>query len=161
MSSSMSQQQRQAEPSYALVPPNYASHTSTSTNSATSHPVYAGVHDTMRHGLTNVLHQVSTHSHHPIQNRLENWEATRDNLKLTMQRNIHGIGAPAHILMERKIASFDPAFDPTRSSNSLSKVHLDILNGDDERIEPRDFLPSEISANLPDMHTVMERRLGL
>lgn len=60
----------------------------------------------MRHGLKNVLHQVSTHSHHPVQNRLENWEATRDNLKLTMQRNIHGLGAPAHTLMERKIVSY-------------------------------------------------------
>ncbi|GAC76441.1 hypothetical protein PANT_22c00029 [Moesziomyces antarcticus T-34] len=151
----------QAEPSYALVPPKYASNTSTSSNASTWHPVYAGVHDTMRHGTANVLHQVSTASHHPVQNRLENWEATRDNLKLTMQRNVHGLGAPAHILMERKIASFNPAFDPTTSSNSISKVHLDILNGDDERIEPRDFLPSEISSTIPDMHSVMERRLGL
>ncbi|SPO24665.1 related to UMP1 - proteasome maturation factor [Ustilago trichophora] len=158
---STSQSQSHPEPSYALVPPAYASHTSTSTNSSTSHPVYAGVHDSMRHGLKNVLHQVSTHSHHPVQNRLENWDATRDNLKLTMQRNIHGIGAPAHTLMERKIASYNPAFDPTTTSNSISKLHLDILNGDDERIEPRDFLPSEISAGIPSMHTVMERRLGL
>ena len=90
-----------------------------------------------------------------------------------MQRNIHGLGAPAHTLMERKIVSYvsttltaeqpqrvkanilltcwisycdldniqNPAFDPTTSSNSISKLHLDILNGDDERIEPRDFLP--------------------
>ncbi|KAJ1029859.1 hypothetical protein NDA13_003098 [Ustilago tritici] len=159
--SSTSQAQSQPEPSYALVPPSYAAHTSTSSNSSTSHPVYTGIHDTMRHGLKNVLHEVSTHSHHPVQNRLENWEATRDNLKLTMQRNIHGLGAPAHTLMERKIVSYNPAFDPTRSSNSISKLHLDILNGDDERIEPRDFLPSEISANVPSVHTVMERRLGL
>lgn len=90
----------------------------------------------------------------------------------------------------------NPAFDPTRSSNSISQLHLDILNGDDERIEPRDFLPckflsdcspvisrtalkrwltlfffpsryasihstAEISTDIPSMHTVMERRLGL
>ncbi len=85
---------------------NHASHTSTSSNSTTSHPVYAGVHDTMRHGLKNVLHEVSTGSHHPVQNRLENWEATQDNIKLTMQRNVHGLGAPAHTLMERKIVSY-------------------------------------------------------
>lgn len=107
MSSALqSQKQQQLEPSYVLVPPQYASHTRVSTNASTSHPVYAGVHDTMRHGLNNVLHHVSTQSHHPIQNRLENWEATQDNLKLTMQRNIHGIGAPAHTLMERKIVSY-------------------------------------------------------
>lgn len=107
MSSALqSQKQQQLEPSYVLVPPPYASHTRVSTNASTSHPVYAGVHDTMRHGLNNVLHHVSTQSHHPIQNRLENWEATQDNLKLTMQRNIHGIGAPAHTLMERKIVSY-------------------------------------------------------
>lgn len=104
--SNASQSQSQPEPGYALVPPTYASHTSTSSTSSTSHPVYAGIHDTMRHGPKNVLHDVSTASHHPIQNRLENWEATRDNLKLTMQRNIHGLGAPAHTLMERKIVSY-------------------------------------------------------
>lgn len=102
----------QAEPSYALVPPKYASNTSTSSNASTWHPVYAGVHDTMRHGTANVLHQVSTASHHPVQNRLENWDATRDNLKLTMQRNVHGLGAPAHILMERKIASYVSLYPP-------------------------------------------------
>ena len=105
-----SQSQSQPEPGYALVPPSYTSHTSTSTAS-TSHPVFAGVHDTMRHGLKNVLHDVSTHSHHPVQNRLENWETTRDNLKLTMQRNIHGLGAPAHTLMERKIVSYVSILD--------------------------------------------------
>lgn len=106
MSAASQSQKQQLEPSYVLVPPNHASHTSTSSNSTTSHPVYAGVHDTMRHGLKNVLHEVSTGSHHPVQNRLENWEATQDNIKLTMQRNVHGLGAPAHTLMERKIVSY-------------------------------------------------------
>jgi proteasome maturation protein len=89
-------------------------------------------------------------------------------------------------------------FASTNTNNSISQLHLDILNGNDEAIEPRDFLPcmsfrpsqlyssvapflrvfphanllfyalrsssvflAEASGVLPDMHTVMERRLGL
>jgi proteasome maturation protein len=41
-----------------------------------------------------------------MQNRLEKWDETRDNLKLTMQRNMYGIGAPIRTLMERKIVEY-------------------------------------------------------
>ena len=35
----------------------------------------------------------------------EQWEATQDNLKLTMQRNAFGLHMPMRTLMERKIVS--------------------------------------------------------
>lgn len=70
----------------------------------TSHPVHAGVHDTMRHGPRNLATEASTSSaQHPLQHRLENWEATRDDLKLNMQRNMFGIAAPIRTLMERRV----------------------------------------------------------
>jgi hypothetical protein len=34
---------------------------------------------------------------------LPQWEETQDNLKLTLQRNLHGLHAPMRLLMERKI----------------------------------------------------------
>ena len=40
---------------------------------------------------------------HPMQNRLEKWDETRDNLTLTMQRNMYGLGAPIRTLMERRV----------------------------------------------------------
>lgn len=52
-------------------------------------------------------------------------------------------------LLSLQMVKQNPAFDPTRSSNSISKLHLDILNGDDERIEPRDFLPCTYPLQYP------------
>lgn len=89
-------------PSLRLVP-GPATSNSISIQS-TSHPVHAGVHDSMRHGQRNLATEVSSSSmQHPLQHRLENWDATRDNLKLTMQRNMFGMAAPIRTLMERRI----------------------------------------------------------
>lgn len=111
-----------SERPYSVVPSKHAAHTSTSISS-TSHAQYVGAHDAIRHGLKSVAHDVSHHTHHPVQNRLEKWDETRDNLKLNVHRNMYGLGAPAHTLMERKIASQvsssrDHPFEGT-STNSL------------------------------------------
>lgn len=37
--------------------------------------------------------------------RMEQWEATQDNLKLQMQRQLFGLHMPMRILMERKLVS--------------------------------------------------------
>lgn len=37
--------------------------------------------------------------------RIEQWEATQDNLKLQMQRQLFGLHMPMRILMERKLVS--------------------------------------------------------
>ncbi|PWZ00794.1 proteasome maturation factor UMP1 [Testicularia cyperi] len=145
---------------YAVIPAAHASHAVASVSS-TSHPEFAGIHDSMRHGLKNVSHSVSFNTSHPVQNRLENWASTRDNLKLNLLRNTYGLGAPAHTLMERKIVAQNPHFTPLHANNTTSQLHLDILNGTDDAIEPADFLTSDASGTLPDMHTVMERRLGI
>ncbi|PWN53888.1 hypothetical protein IE53DRAFT_404419 [Violaceomyces palustris] len=123
-------------PSLAIVPTWKAAQTSTSVLT-TSHKEHTGVHDAIRYGQRNLQHETSNANQHPIQNRLELWDETRDNLKLTMHRNVFGLGAPVRTLMERKLVSHNPNFPARQSSN----IHLDILNGDDELIEPVDFLP--------------------
>lgn len=60
----------------------------------------------MRHGPRNLAHEHSTTSHHPMQQRLERWDETRDNLKLTMARNMYGMGAPIRTMMERKAVAY-------------------------------------------------------
>lgn len=133
-------------PSLRLVP-GPASSNSISVSS-TSHPVHAGVHDSMRHGQRNLATEVSSSSvQHPLQHRLESWDATRDNLKLTMQRNMFGMAAPIRTLMERRIVEHNPHFPALQAGQmggprkGLSALHRDILNGDDETIDPVDFLP--------------------
>ncbi|UZJ54372.1 hypothetical protein CBS101457_003692 [Exobasidium rhododendri] len=133
----------------------------------TSHPVHAGVHDTMRYGPRNLATEASSMSQqHPMQSRLEKWDETRDNLKLTMQRNMFGLGAPIRTLMERRVVEHNPHFPAFQASQSymggpnkgLSGLHLDILNGNDETLEPVDFLPTAIGEDTLDIHALMERK---
>src|ERR1700722_14900921 len=83
------------------------------------------------------------------------WAETQDNLKLTVYRNIYGIHAPVRLLMERKAVAFVrslPSFqsllitvekNPHMPALPQSNLHLDILMGRDETIEPVDVFFGE------------------
>ncbi|KAK0547001.1 hypothetical protein OC846_005030 [Tilletia horrida] len=151
----MSSKEAVLKPSLALAPP--ATRTATHVSIAsTSHPEHAGVHDSFRHGGPRSLaYEHSSAAQHPIQNRLEKWDETRDNFKLTVMRNTFGIGAPMRVLMERELVSHNPQYS---SSNSITGLHMDILNGDDETLNPSDFMQSEASRGILDIHSEMERK---
>lgn len=119
----------------AIVPPTQAVHTHTESMS-TLHPEH-GVHDAMRHGLRSLHDETAASAHHPLQHRLEQWDETQREWKLTMQRNTFGLGMPMRTMMERKIVSHTPHMPARR----VALVHLDILDGRDETLEPYDFLP--------------------
>lgn len=88
--------------------------------------------------------------------RIEQWEATQDNLKLQMQRQLFGLHMPMRILMERKLVSqvrsvMRACIVPHSSRHlcsqnshmpalSQSNLHLDILMGRDEMLECPDFM---------------------
>ncbi|KEP54910.1 proteasome maturation factor UMP1 [Rhizoctonia solani 123E] len=61
---------------------------------------HLGLHDTLRYGPRTLVTEISGTG--AIQKRLENWEATQDNLKLNLRRNMYGMHAPVRLLMERK-----------------------------------------------------------
>ncbi|KAI0089738.1 proteasome maturation factor UMP1 [Irpex rosettiformis] len=115
-----------------------------------------GLHDTLKHGPRSLASEVKTVS--TIKDRLENWEATQDNLKLNLHRNVYGMHAPIRLLMERKLVGHNPHMPALRTSN----VHLDILMGRDETLEPADFMmpASEMSASM-DIHADMEKKLRM
>ncbi|TFK76669.1 proteasome maturation factor UMP1 [Pluteus cervinus] len=114
-----------------------------------------GLHDTLRYGPRSLAAEVKTHD--PLKNRLENWEETQDNLKLTLQRNIYGMHAPMRMLMERKIVAFNPHMPALPRSN----VHLDVLMGRDETIEAFDIFGGEESESSLDIHSEMEKKLRM
>lgn len=116
-----------------------------------------GVHDTMRHGLRSMHAETAAASYHPVENRLEHWDTTQRGWKLATQRNVFGLGMPIRTMMERQLVSKDPHM-PARG---VSRVHLDILDGRDEELDTLDFLPSGVSSYAPDIHTAMERKLGV
>lgn len=62
-----------------------------------------GLHDTLQYGPRSIANEIRTES--TIRHRLENWDSTQDNLKLTMQRNVYGLHAPVRLLMERKLVA--------------------------------------------------------
>ncbi|KAG6902996.1 hypothetical protein C0995_008569 [Termitomyces sp. Mi166 len=137
------------EPSYRIVPAN-APKSASVQDTANS----LGLHDTLRYGPRSLAAEVQTESN--LKSRLENWEATQDNTKLTLQRNIYGMHAPMRLLMERKIVtqgtnSFAAAMSP-------SNLHLDILMGRDNTLEPADvFLGMESGPSL-DIHDELRKR---
>ncbi|KAI0307506.1 proteasome maturation factor UMP1 [Multifurca ochricompacta] len=95
-------------------------------------------------------------STNPLQARLENWDESQRNLKLTMHRNIYGLHAPMRQLMERKIVSRDPHIPAMPQSN----IHLEILEGRDETLDVTDFFNFEAGPSM-DIHADMERKLRM
>ncbi|OBZ79024.1 Proteasome maturation factor UMP1 [Grifola frondosa] len=113
-----------------------------------------GLHDSLKHGPRSLSAEVTSTS--TIKDRLENWDATQDNLKLTMQRDLFGLHMPLRLLMERKIVGYNPHMPVHRQSN----IHLDILMGRDETLECADFMmPGEEMKQSMDIHADMERKL--
>lgn len=93
----------ESRPSMAIVPPAHLPRTQTDAHS-TLHPE-TGVHDAMRHGLRSMRDETAASAFHPIQHRLENWDETQRNWKMTMNRNTFGLGMPMRMMMERKFVS--------------------------------------------------------
>lgn len=138
-----------------IVPAPVATHTHTARTS-TLHPE-TGVHDAMRHGLRRGAHaDTSAGAAHPLEHRVENWDATQRAWRQQMQRDTFGIGMPLRTAMERRIAAHTYHV-PARG---VVPIHLDVLDGRDESLEPVDFLPSGIPRT-DDVHGPMERKLGL
>ncbi|KAJ7071551.1 proteasome maturation factor UMP1 [Mycena amicta] len=138
------------EPSFRIVPasaPKSASVQSTANS--------LGLHDTLQYGPRSLAAEVKTEN--GLKERLENWEETQDNMKLTLQRNMHGMHAPLRLLMERKIVSANPHMPGLPQSN----LHLDILMGRDETIEPVDIFGGMETVAVQNIHSEMEKKLKM
>ncbi|PVF94550.1 hypothetical protein CPB86DRAFT_788943 [Serendipita vermifera] len=111
-----------------------------------------GVHDTLRYGPKTLATQHNAPS--ALQNRLEKWEQTQDELKLNLYRNVYGLHAPVRLLMERKAVAQNPHFPAMQQSN----VHMDILMGRDTTLDVGDFFGDiEYGTQFVDIHRDMEK----
>jgi len=111
-----------------------------------------GLHDNLQYGPRSISAEVNTQS--DLRNRLQNWDETQDNVKLNMLRNAQGLHAPMRVLMERKIVSRNPHMPSLPQSN----LHLDILMGRDETIEPSDIFDMCDTKQPLDIHADMEKK---
>jgi len=137
------------EPSYRVVPPVQPQSASINDTAGS-----LGLHDTLQYGLRNISTETSKDG---FENRLAKWQETQDNLKLNMLRDLHGLHAPMRLLMERRIVSANPHMP----AMPLSNIHLDILMGRDEALDPADFFLGMESGPPLNIHTDMEKKLRL
>jgi proteasome maturation protein len=146
------------EPSHRLVPSSHGNAIKGASTTSTANSL--GLHDTLRYGPKLMSEETRTIGS-GLKERLESYEETQDNLKLTMQRNIYGLHAPMRLLMERKLVS--QTFGIPALGLDKGNVHLDILMGRDELIEPHDvFGGMEVGPGIDgDIHTQMEKKLKL
>ncbi|BGP43087.1 hypothetical protein JCM10449v2_007102 [Rhodotorula kratochvilovae] len=149
------------DPSLALVPSSQptTAHVSLATT-ANAH----GLHDTLSYGLRSLAADAAPK--HPLENRLAQWDATRENLQLTLERNMYGLHAPVRLGMERALVSSAPTPMslglPGAGFTRPGNLHLDILMGRDEEIRPEDVLIDRAqTAQMGDFHLGMERKLRL
>ncbi|KAG6918687.1 hypothetical protein DXG01_012505 [Tephrocybe rancida] len=137
------------DPSLRIVPAN-ATKSASVQDTANS----LGLHDTLRYGPRSLAAEVQTEGN--LKGRLENWEATQDNAKLTLQRNIYGLHAPMRLMMERKIVT--QGTNPFAAAMAPSNLHLDILMGRDETIEPVDIFLGMESGPALDIHEELRKK---
>ncbi|KAF8891556.1 proteasome maturation factor UMP1 [Mucidula mucida] len=138
------------DPSYRIVPSGAAKTASVQETAGS-----LGLHDTLQYGPRTIATEVKTES--GLKERLESWDETQDNLKLTMQRNVYGMHAPMRLLMERKIVSANPHMPALPQSN----LHLDILMGRDETIEPGDIFGGLENGGSLNIHRDMEKKRNI
>jgi len=110
------------------------------------------LHDSLQYGPRSIAAEVVSKG--GLKERLENWDATQDNTKLTLQRNLYGMHAPMRLLMERKLVSANPHLPVFSQSN----LHLDILMGRDETIGPADVFFGMEHGQSFDVHAKLEKQ---
>ncbi|CAK7225167.1 hypothetical protein SBRCBS47491_005799 [Sporothrix bragantina] len=147
-------------------------------------PSAPGVHDMMRHGvgpkvaspLTSAASKSASaaagtpaaqlDSAHPLEARLKQWEATRENMRMEMLRRTFGIAEPVRRGMELKITR-DGEWRPLALGSAgpgsalLPSVHEDILLGRDTTVDWEDIYTGEESRSVPSFHEEMERKLRM
>ncbi|KAJ7226075.1 proteasome maturation factor UMP1 [Mycena pura] len=137
------------DPSFRIVPATTSKSASVK-DTANS----LGLHDTLQFGPRTLAVEVKDSG---LRERLENWDETQDNLKLTTLRKLQGMHAPLRLLMERKIVAANPHMPALPQSN----IHLDILMGRDETIEPVDVFGGMETTEPQNIHSDMEKKLKM
>lgn len=130
-------------------------------------PSAPGVHDTLRAGVGPSLTPIkSAHtssipdSAHPLEQRLKNWEATQDALKMEGLRRTFGISEPIRRGMELKITR-EGEWRPLVLGGSERSIHEDILKGRDTEIQWEDVFKGDEGRNVMGFHEEVERKVRM
>ncbi|KAI9679268.1 MAG: hypothetical protein M1817_005287 [Caeruleum heppii] len=155
--------------SLRIVPTH--SHPTATALSATSAPSAPGLHDTLRSTLlpiqpasspspsqTTTSHCQPTSSH-PLEARLQKWQATQEALKMEGLRRMFGMAEPVRRGMELRIAE-EGEWRPDVLGGSAG-VSADVLRGREAEMGWEDVFRGDGTRETLDFHTQMERRLRM
>lgn len=130
-------------------------------------PSAPGLHDTLRAGVGPSLKATTSSttnsipdSAHPLEQRLKNWEATQDALKMEGLRRTFGISEPIRRGMELKIAR-EGEWRPLVLGGGQRGVHEDILSGRDTEIQWEDVFQGDELRSVPGFHEEVERKVKM
>lgn len=120
-----------------------------------------GLQDVLRNqeGPSNLSSKIN--GRHPLESRLQNWEATEQQTRLEAYRRIFGAGEPIKRTMDLNIVE-QTDFKPQVLGGS-SNVHRDILMNKDTSIDWEDVYKHDLESgyNVKDFHSEMEKKMGL
>lgn len=129
----------------------------------TGAPSAPGVHDTLRAGVGPRLSTSQTSSvpdsTHPLENRLKNWQATQDAMKMEGLRRTFGMAEPIRRGMELKIVR-DGEWRPAMLGGP-SGVHEDILAGRDNTCSWEDIYKGDEMRSVPGFHEEVEKKVRM
>ena len=149
----------------------YQNQISTTKNSkAVSHSVPA-MPDNIKMQTSVPLYMQST-GKHPLQSRLEQWEAKQFKLKQEQNKSVFGVHLPMKVMMEKQIVD---NLDSTSIVNELRKeadlhpatsIHQDIINNKEYTIDYEDIyyrsnVLSSTSDRNTDISTAIEHKFKL
>ncbi|KAK0665243.1 putative proteasome maturation factor UMP1 [Cercophora samala] len=127
-------------------------------------PSAPGLHDTLRAGVgANPLTTPATQaiSAHPLEARLKQWEATREQLKMETLRRTYGIAEPVRRGMELKITREGTWKPLCLGGSSTPSIHEEILTGRDGIIEWEDVFTGEENGTNISVHEEIERKVKM
>lgn len=132
---------------------------STSFGDAAAHA--PGLQDVLRtqEGPLSIASKIN--GRHPLEARVNGWEQTQHDTRMEMYRRVFGLGEPIKRTMELEIVDATE-FRP-QVVGSSGNMHRDILMNRDTRVDWDDVYKGgfENGESVPDMHSQMERSLGI
>ncbi|ANZ75451.1 BA75_02750T0 [Komagataella pastoris] len=143
----------------SVIPLNEKTSKVDSTSFATPSVAIPSLPDTLREqkGPLSIASEIN--GKHPLEARLKNWEENEHNNKLETYRRIFGAGEPIKRQMELGIVDatdFKPAI-----LGGPSNLHRNILLNKDTSVDWEDVYTGFDSVACTDMHTEMERKVGI
>lgn len=98
---------------------------------------------------------------HPLESRVQNWDATQQETKLEMYRRVFGAGEPIKRTMELNIVDMTDCKPEVLGGSDT--LHRDILLNRETSVDWEDIYRGGLEGgyHVQDFHSEMERRMGI